>query len=147
MIVKYNFPDDLHDVVVASGSIFNSADIANFDPRTFATCGQHDGSVVGGISLYFHCVRPMVARFVTLYMDVENDALNICEVEVYSQQGRTYQIGLFLTSSLFCLDTIIIYLILILPTLNMECESMDNLLLTRVALHFFHEVMHIICVY
>ncbi len=87
LIRRCNVTDDLHNVVVAGGTTFNPADIANFDPKTFIVCGHHVGQVVGGTSTYFQCRKPLVATMVTIYKDVQSQALTICEVEVYSKQG------------------------------------------------------------
>ena len=66
----------------------------NFDEMTFnvATsgfdrCGDLTSIVGRGEFLYIHCFATLVARYVAVYMDAI-DILQICEFEVYQEQGK-----------------------------------------------------------
>ena len=75
--------DRLRDFYVGVGTQFSES---NFDPTSFETCAHVERALLGSEKKYLYCDPPLVGSYVVVYKS-SHDALSLCEVEIFSQQG------------------------------------------------------------
>ena len=70
----------LHDLLIEAG---HSLSEPNFDTTSYMMCAEVPGAVEAGATVRLKCAPGTMGRFVVVRIEGENEALTMCEVQVY----------------------------------------------------------------
>ena len=78
----------LKNFTIAAGNTFNQTDLQSFNPESCMPCVHEPGQLNDSEIRELRCDRPVVGRYVTVYLyqfNVTAKPLTICELEIFGE--------------------------------------------------------------
>ena len=78
----------LKNFTIAAGNTFNQTDLQSFNPESYMPCVHEPGQLNNSETRELVCDRPVVGRYVTVYLyhfNVTAEPLTICELEIFGE--------------------------------------------------------------